>query len=207
MVYLGGDVVVGEGATPPAPFELPSGAEAFDPGVPAGVAGMPADAAGLLHDDVDDGGRVVVPPTPVAVEPELIVIAAQCPPVLVFAAALPGVLVVVRLGPEEGAGVPAGLPLCEGVNPTAARPAEIADRTWAGISPVAATATPPPKMTVARTAIFTVRIFPKVCLLGIAFRGRAARTWARRAATTWSSAASSLVDAGDLAAEIKSAAR
>ena len=70
---------------------------------------------------------------------------------------------VTETGP--GPGAPGGPAECEGANPTAERPAEIADRTGAGTPPVAATATPPPKMMVPSTAPLRVRIFPRVCRL------------------------------------------
>jgi len=159
-----------------------------------------------MHVAVDDPGGVVVTPPATTLAPEATVFGKHFPPAFVLAPRFPGSLVVVSLGPEPGPGTPGGSAACEGANPTAERPAEIADRTGAGTPPVAATATPPPKMMEARTAPLRVRIFPRVCLLGIATRGLAPRAAARRAATTWSSAASSPVEAGDRAARIRSAA-
>jgi hypothetical protein len=95
----------------------------------------------------------------------------------------------------------------EDANPTAERPAWITDRTGAGIPPVAAMATPPPKTIATRTDPFSARILGTACRVRMRQVRTEVRTSVRSAATTWSSAASSPVDAGNLATSIKLAAR
>jgi hypothetical protein len=108
---------------------------------------------------------------------------------------------------EPRAEPPGDAPGFEDANPTAERPAWITDRTGAGIPPVAAIATPPPKTIATRTDPFSARILGTACRARMRRVRAEVRTSVRSAATTWSSAASSPVVAGNLATSIKLAAR
>jgi hypothetical protein len=130
VVFLGGDVVVvEEGAWPDPPFGLPPGATAFDPVPARGEAGTRDGTVALLHGAVNDAGKGVVTPTPGAVETEVIEIGVQSAVVAEPSPPWSGVPVFVAPGWSAFVGPPVAPPERELVSPTAASPAEIADRT------------------------------------------------------------------------------